>query len=199
MFFRDRNTKLKEVYGQGRVPDALTRSSGSPPLNASWAHTGRKLGIFLDFITLDHGARGAYESPQQQVHRLVDMVILHLLDSAGGLAALAARMQKSDSGKSFSLFADSIVRELVRSRLGTVPLQQILAAIGEKELPAAVEEAVRARLIALGMLDESRIRTTPLVKQVRCDVLACPRAVQGLLLCPQRCVMCMTKGTAEAA
>lgn len=150
------------------VPHALNRSADPQPVRAAWAPAGRKLGIFLDFVTLEQGARGAYESPQQQVHRVVNLLILHLVDGAGGLAALAARMQNDDNGKSFSLFADSIVRELVRNRLGTLSLQQALMEIGEGELSAAAEEAVRARLVSLGMLAETRMRTTPLVKQVRC-------------------------------
>lgn len=151
----------------------------------------RKLGLFLDFVTLDQGERGAYESPQQQVARVVNLVILHLVDAVGGLPALAARMQMSSAGKSFALFADSIVRELVQNRLGMVPLHEVLAAVGEGELPAGAEEAVRARLIALGMLAESRVRTTPLVKQVRygmCTSLAASPQVLTLPAAHNVCV-----------
>lgn len=136
-------------------------------MGGAWAPAGRQLGIFLDFVTLDQGARGAYESPLEQVHRVVNQVVLHLVDGAGGLAALAARMKKSDAGKSFGVFAESIVRDLVRSLLGSKSLHEVLLAIGEADLSASAEEAVRARLVALGMLEESRIRTTPLLKQVR--------------------------------
>lgn len=133
----------------------------------------RKLGLFLDFVTLEQGERGAYESPQQHVARIVNLLILHLVDAVGGLPALAARMQSGAAGRSFSLFADSIIRELVQNRLSAVPLREVLEAVGESKLSAAAEEAVRARLISLGMLEESRTRTTPLVKQVRCGRCTC--------------------------
>eukprot|EP00892_Ulva_mutabilis_P010620 jgi/Ulvmu1/7930/UM004_0162.1 len=168
---RDRNTKLKEVFGRSAVPKALDRTR-DPPSACAWVPPGRKLGLFLEFVTLDQGERGAYESPQQHVARIVNLVILHLVDAVGGLPALAARMQMGNAGRSFSLFADSIVKELVQNRLTAMPLKDVLNAIGEGELPAAAEEAVRARLIALGMLEESRVRTTPLVKQVRSTSVA---------------------------
>lgn len=138
------------MFGKGLVPAAIQRFSAAcgkpPPLapNTPWIPPNRPKGLFLDYVTMAQGERGAYESPQAKAQRIARSVVLYLVDQVGGLPALAARMQvqggdvsgahsRADwekfsehfsSGVSGSCgsFVESIVRDTVRLAYYPPPL-----------------------------------------------------------------------------
>lgn len=109
---RTREEKLEEVYGKHCTPAAIQRycaGSGKPPprlLNDIWAPTMRSRGLFLDFVTMAQGERGAYVSPQCKAQRIATAIVFYLVDKIGGLPALAARMQAHGAENILSARAD---------------------------------------------------------------------------------------------
>jgi hypothetical protein len=133
-----------------------------PPCNAS----GR---LFQDFVTISHGERGAYESPQEQADRIAGDVILHCADRAGGLPALAAGLQNDPDahlGASFSRFVEQLVIDAARDNCLSEELPKVLEELGE-DLDKGQLAMVSARLQELGVLREGRARGTPLLEQIR--------------------------------
>jgi hypothetical protein len=75
-------------------------------MNAAWVPTVRSKGLFLDVVTMAQGERGAYESPQCKAQRIAQAVVFYYVDKAGGLPAMAARMQAASSTGVQSVRAD---------------------------------------------------------------------------------------------